>query len=88
MSRPARPSLRGSVAGPQPPWGEGRRRVGRAAATWLALALASIVTLGSLVVWHLIRRGRLIREGLGPPRIVDRLDPERPVPEHAPGTIE
>jgi hypothetical protein len=88
MNRPARSSSRGSVADSHLPWGEGRRRVGRAAATWLALALVSIVTLGALVVWHLIRRGRLIRESLGPPRIVDRPDLERPLPEQDPGTKE
>ncbi|HEV3166186.1 MAG TPA: hypothetical protein VGZ22_19330, partial [Isosphaeraceae bacterium] len=53
---------------------EARRRVGEAAATWLGLSLASISAVSALVVWHLVRRGRLIRERLPPPRIVPDLD--------------
>jgi hypothetical protein len=55
---------------PDPATPEARRRVRRLAATWGTLALGSIVTLVVLIVWHLIRRGRLIRQGLGPPRVV------------------
>lgn len=48
---------------------EHRRRAGRAAAaTWMGLTLAAIVGLGGMVLWHLVRRGRLIRDRLGPPR--------------------
>jgi hypothetical protein len=50
---------------------EAKRRLARLTATWAALALGSIVTMTALIVWHLIRRGRLIREGLPPPRDVD-----------------
>ncbi len=55
-----------------------RRRIGRAAAAWLGLALAAITVIGVLVVWHLSRRARLIREGLGPPRDVRLPDLDRP----------
>lgn len=47
---------------------EARQRIARAAAAWMVLALSALVTLVSLIVWHLIRRGRLIREALPPPR--------------------
>jgi hypothetical protein len=53
---------------------EVRHRLGRALATWTALTLAAVVILGALVVWHLVRRGRLLRERLGPPRKVDLPD--------------
>jgi len=49
---------------------EARLKVGRVAATWMALALTSVGTLGALVIWHLVRRGRLIRARLDPPRPV------------------
>src|SRR5262249_7457794 len=54
-----------------------RRRIARAAATWGGLAVFTIVALAALTIWHLIRRGRLIREGLGPPRVVHLPDLER-----------
>jgi hypothetical protein len=54
------------------------RRVREAARLWSYVTLGSIATLGALVIWHLVRRGRLIRERLGPPRNI-RLEPlERP----------
>ena len=34
------------------------------------MGLVSLGAIGGLVVWHLVRRGRLIREGLSPPRKV------------------
>jgi hypothetical protein len=62
---------------------EDRRRIGRAVAEWGALALASVSVLSALVVWHLVRRGRLIRENLGPPRVV-QLPEGEPAAEPAP----
>jgi hypothetical protein len=58
---------------------EARRRMGRAVAGLLGTVLVSLAVLGALVVWHLVRRGRLLRERLGPPRIVrvpDILNPK------------
>ncbi len=36
----------------------------------LGTALVALAAIGGLVIWHLVRRGRLIRERLAPPRIV------------------
>ena len=36
----------------------------------LGVGIASIGVLGALMIWHLVRRGRLIRESLSPPRDV------------------
>ncbi len=55
-----------------------RARVGLAASWLLASGLAAIVALGSLTIWHLVRRGRLIRDGLKPPRITTEFDDELP----------
>jgi hypothetical protein len=69
------PVVLGQQAGAAP---EARRRIGHAAATWLSLVLVAVAGLGALVVWHLVRRGRLIRERLGPPRVVRLPDLEPP----------
>jgi hypothetical protein len=58
---------------------EARTRLGRAVAALLGTALVALAAIGALVIWHLVRRGRLIRDRLGPPRVV-RL-PELPEPE-------
>lgn len=42
----------------------------RAVASLLGVGVVSIGVIGALVIWHLVRRGRLIREGLQPPRDV------------------
>jgi hypothetical protein len=64
---------------PEPPRSELRRllkrpdarpRVSRAVASLLAASVAAIAVLGALIIWHLVRRGRLIREGLNRPRPV------------------
>jgi hypothetical protein len=49
---------------------EARSRLGRAVAALLGTGLVAIAVLGALFLWHVIRRGRLIRERLSPPRIV------------------
>ncbi len=49
---------------------EARRRLGRAVASLLGAALVSLAAVGALLIWHLMRRGRLLRERLGPARIV------------------
>lgn len=63
---------------------EVRHRLGRALATWTALTLAAVVLLGALAVWHLVRRGRLLRDRLGPPRKVEVPDWAHNRPEDEP----
>lgn len=55
------PGRRGSPPG-------GRKQVGRAIQMWVAVTLGGVAILGALVIWHLVRRGRRVRERLGPPR--------------------
>jgi hypothetical protein len=59
---------------------EARPRVRRAVASLLAASVVSIAVLGVLLIWHLVRRGRLIRQGLHPPRPVrwPALEPVEP----------
>jgi hypothetical protein len=47
---------------------------------WASMTLSGIGILAVLVMWHLARRGRLIRERLGPPRSVSLPEPEPPTP--------
>jgi hypothetical protein len=49
---------------------EARPRLGRAIASLLATGLVALAAIGGLLIWHLVRRGRLIRERLNPPRNV------------------
>jgi hypothetical protein len=49
---------------------DARRRLARAVASLLGVGIATIGVIGALLIWHLVRRGRLIREGLNPPRAV------------------
>jgi hypothetical protein len=63
-SEPRRSRLR-QILDEQP---QARPRVGRAVAVLLGTSLVALAALGALVIWHLIRRGRLIRERLNPPR--------------------
>ena len=69
-----------------PPRPEIRRRVRRLAATWMGLVLGAVATLSALILWHLVRRGRLLRENLAPPREVrwEATDPTDPTPEPPP----
>jgi hypothetical protein len=45
-----------------------RRRLGDAVAQLLGTTLVALAAIGGLVIWHLVRRGRLLRDRLGPPR--------------------
>ena len=45
-------------------------RIRQAVASLLGVGVASIGVVGWLTIWHLVRRGRLIREGLNPPKDV------------------
>ncbi|MFI5455201.1 MAG: hypothetical protein ACHRXM_07080 [Isosphaerales bacterium] len=47
-----------------------RPRLGRAVAVLLGTGLVAFAALGALLLWHVKRRGRLIRERLNSPRIV------------------
>jgi hypothetical protein len=49
---------------------EERARIGRAAATLLVWGLLASTVLGLLALWHLIRRGRVLRANLAPPKVV------------------
>jgi hypothetical protein len=49
---------------------EARPRVGRAIAILLGTGLIAFAAFGVLLMWHIVRRGRMIRERLSAPRIV------------------
>jgi hypothetical protein len=49
---------------------DARPRVSRAVVSLLGASVIAIAALGALIIWHLVRRGRLIREGLNRPRPV------------------
>ena len=55
-----------------------RRRIARATMLWGGLALSGTTLVGGLAIWHLVRRGRVLRESLAPPRPIAPLD-ARPV---------
>ncbi len=69
---------------PRPNWlrriiGKGpeeRKRLAEAVAALLGTALVAMAAIGALVIWHLVRRGRIIRERLDPPKVVRMPDPE------------
>ena len=81
------PKGRATVPGPAPNrWRrllerpDARPKVVRAVGSLLGVGIATIGVIGALVIWHLVRRGRLIREGLNPPRVVHlpKLEPTDP----------
>jgi hypothetical protein len=49
---------------------EARSRLGRAVAALLGTFLVAVAMFGGLLIWHVRRRARLIRERLHAPRIV------------------
>ena len=49
---------------------DARPRLGRAVAALLGTFLVAMAALGGLLIWHIRRRGRVIRERLNAPRIV------------------
>jgi hypothetical protein len=59
-----------------------RGRVRSAVVSLLAASVASIAVVGALAIWHLVRRGRMIRQRLAPPRPV-RWPPLEPETERA-----
>lgn len=50
---------------------EARTRLARAIAELIAATLVALVAIGALLIWHVMRRARLIRERLSAPRAVD-----------------
>ncbi len=53
---------------------EARPRLGRAVAELLGTTLVAVAALSALLIWHLVRRARMIRERLSPPRAVELPD--------------
>jgi hypothetical protein len=49
---------------------EERLRIGRAVVVLLGWGLVATALLGLLALWHLVRRGRVLRANLAPPRSV------------------
>ncbi len=47
---------------------EERIRIGRAAVVLLGWGLVASALLGLLALWHLVRRGRILRQGQPPPK--------------------
>jgi hypothetical protein len=47
------------------------RQARNAAVLWGSLTLGGIGVLAAFALWHLARRGRLLRDRLGPPRPSD-----------------
>jgi hypothetical protein len=54
-----------------------RRKVVRAVRLWAAVTLSGVVAVAALVIGFLVRRGRLIRAGLAPPRRTDLSEYDR-----------
>ena len=49
---------------------EARTRLGRAVAALLGTFLVAVAVFGGLLIWHIRRRARVIRERLNAPRVV------------------
>jgi hypothetical protein len=52
---------------------EDRKKIASATKLWGYLTLSGVVLLAALTIWHIIRRGRLLRSSLAPPRAVPPL---------------
>jgi hypothetical protein len=53
---------------------EARPRIGKAVAALLGTSLITLAAMGGLLIWHIRRRSRLMRERLAPPRIAPPLE--------------
>jgi hypothetical protein len=62
-----------------------RARIGRAVVGLLGWGLVASAVLGLLALWHLIRRGRILRANLAQPRSVSLPEPDRPPPQPSNG---
>lgn len=56
---------------------EERVRIGRAAVVLLGWGLTASAILGFLALWHLVRRGRIVRANLSPPKSVSPPEADR-----------
>jgi hypothetical protein len=57
---------------------EARPRLGKAIAALLGTGLVTLAALGGLLIWHIMRRARLMRERSNPPRSARPLElPDR-----------
>lgn len=56
---------------------EERLRIGRAVVSLLGWGLVASAVLGLLGLWHLIRRGRVLRANLNPPKVVSLSESEK-----------
>jgi hypothetical protein len=63
-----------------------RGPVTRAVVSLLGAGVVAIGVIGVLLIWHIARRARLIRERLGPPRMVriPEIGPDKPKSEPEP----
>jgi hypothetical protein len=52
--------------------------VGTAFAWLTGAGITAFACFGALLIWHLVRRGRLIRDGLAPPKRIELPDPADP----------
>lgn len=56
---------------------EERTRIGRAVVVLLGWGLVAIAVLGLLALWHLVRRGRVLRANLARPKSVSLPEVDR-----------
>jgi hypothetical protein len=63
---------------------EERIRIGRAVAILLGWGLVASAVLGLLALWHLIRRGRILRANQPPPKAVSLPEIKTIPPENPP----
>ena len=60
------------------PPSKGRRQAAGAAWLWATVTLSLISTLAAFTIWHLVRRGRVLRSRLGPVKNIQPLDAPEP----------
>lgn len=51
-----------------------RKAAAQAVRLWAGVTLSSVVILSLFVIWHLVRRGRVLQGSLAPPRPLERLE--------------
>ncbi len=49
---------------------QARRGIARATLLWGGVSLSGVGILAGFTIWHLVRRGRVLRGSLGNPRVV------------------
>lgn len=59
---------------------EDRKKIVNATRLWGLLTLSGVLLLAAFTIWHIVRRGRILRSSLAPPRVVPPLqDPSTDV---------